>query len=105
MQLITRQQEKGDYHRHGGETGDHAAKTHNGRCWLHRVEDRVCWRYVTGRRQKNGRDQSLDSESEADDKTGVFKVSLEDWTFGLINGGGPEFLFKTLEGNIYIREK
>lgn len=38
------------------------------------------------------------------DKTGVFKVSLEEWTFGSINGGGPEFLFKTFEGNIYIRE-
>ena len=38
------------------------------------------------------------------DKTGVYKISLEDWTNGKINGGGPEILLKTLEGNIYIRK-
>ena len=36
--------------------------------------------------------------------TGIYKVSLEEWTNGKINGGGPEILFKTLEGNIYIRK-
>ena len=38
------------------------------------------------------------------DKTGIYKISLEDWTNGKINGGGPEILLKTLEGNIYIRK-
>jgi len=38
-------------------------------------------------------------------QTGLFKVSLEDWVRGKINGGGPELLFKTLEGNIYIRKQ
>lgn len=38
------------------------------------------------------------------DKTGVYKISLEDWTNGKINNGGPEILLKTLEGNIYIRK-
>jgi hypothetical protein len=38
------------------------------------------------------------------DETGLYKVSLEDWVQGTINGGGPEFLFKSLEGNITIRK-
>ena len=37
------------------------------------------------------------------DKSGAYKISLENWSNGKINGGGPEILFKTLEGNIYIR--
>jgi len=39
------------------------------------------------------------------DKTGVNKISLENWTNGKINGGGPEILIKALEGNIYIRKR
>ena len=37
-------------------------------------------------------------------QTGLYKISLEDWVHGKINGGGPEILLKTLEGNIYIRK-
>jgi hypothetical protein len=39
------------------------------------------------------------------DKSGIYKITLEEWTNGKINGGGPEILFKTLEGNIYIRKR
>jgi len=37
--------------------------------------------------------------------SGVYKVKVEKWVRGLINGGGgSEMTFKTLNGNIYIRE-
>lgn len=36
---------------------------------------------------------------------GVYKVSIEDWVFGKINGGGKEYIFKTMHGNVYIRKK
>lgn len=37
--------------------------------------------------------------------TGSTNISLDDWTYGKINNGGPEYLIKSLNGNIYIREK
>ncbi|UZR95772.1 hypothetical protein [Chondrinema litorale] len=33
------------------------------------------------------------------------KYSIDNWVFGEINGGGPEFLFKNMNGNIYIKKK
>ncbi len=36
---------------------------------------------------------------------GVYKVSIEDWVYGKINGGGKEYLFKTMQGDVYIRKK
>lgn len=36
---------------------------------------------------------------------GVYKVSLENWTIGNINGGGPEYLLKSLNGDILIKKK
>ncbi len=36
---------------------------------------------------------------------GVYKVSLEDWIYGDINGGGPEMTFKNFQGDIIIRSK
>jgi hypothetical protein len=39
------------------------------------------------------------------DKSGIYKITLEEWTNGKINGGGPDILLKTLEGNIYIRKR
>ncbi len=38
-------------------------------------------------------------------KTGSYKVFLEEWTYGVINKSGPEFLFKSYHGNIYIRSR
>lgn len=37
--------------------------------------------------------------------SGTYKVSVNNWIYGTINGGGPEYLFKSLQGNIYIRKK
>ncbi|MCA8829928.1 DUF4097 family beta strand repeat-containing protein [Hymenobacter pini] len=36
-------------------------------------------------------------------KDGLYRVAQDTWTYGKINGGGPEFMVKTLNGNIYIR--
>lgn len=35
----------------------------------------------------------------------VYKVSINNWINGRINGGGPEYMFKTLRGDIYIRKQ
>lgn len=40
-----------------------------------------------------------------DSDTGVYKVSVNNWIYGKINGGGPEYLFKSLRGDIYIRKQ
>ncbi|NQZ75954.1 MAG: DUF4097 family beta strand repeat protein [Ekhidna sp.] len=34
-----------------------------------------------------------------------YKVSINSWVFGEINGGGPEYTFKNMHGDIIIREK
>lgn len=34
-----------------------------------------------------------------------YRVSVNNWVIGEINGGGPEYLFKTLRGDIYIRRR
>ncbi|MFQ5629087.1 MAG: DUF4097 domain-containing protein [bacterium] len=34
-----------------------------------------------------------------------YRVTLDKDMYGTINGGGPEFQFRTLNGNIYIRKK
>lgn len=36
---------------------------------------------------------------------GVYKVNVDNWILGEINGGGPELLFKTLNGDVLIRKK
>lgn len=38
-------------------------------------------------------------------KQGVYKVNMENWTTGEVNGGGPEYLMKSLHGDILIRKK
>ena len=39
------------------------------------------------------------------DEDGVYKISIEEWTVGDVNGGGPEMLFKTYNGDVIIRKK
>jgi hypothetical protein len=36
---------------------------------------------------------------------GTYKVKMEQWVYGKINGGGPEMLFKTFNGDIKIHTK
>ena len=41
---------------------------------------------------------------ESGSKKGKYKVKTEGAVVGAVNGGGPEFKFTTLNGNIYIRK-
>lgn len=45
------------------------------------------------------------SASETSSSNGKYKVAVNKWVIGEVNGGGPEFLFKTLHGDISIRKK
>jgi len=40
-----------------------------------------------------------------DEKSGVYKVIIDEWKKGDINGGGPEFTLRNYNGDIYIRKK
>lgn len=37
-------------------------------------------------------------------QNGTYRVSQDSWTTGKINGGGAEFMLKTLNGDIYVRK-
>jgi hypothetical protein len=37
-------------------------------------------------------------------ESGMYRLSIEDWVYGKIGGGGPEMLMKNMNGNIYIRK-
>lgn len=49
----------------------------------------------------------MDKEADVEKtkRSNVYKVNVDKWTYGTINGGGPELLFKTLNGDIIIRRK
>ncbi|MEP7323836.1 MAG: DUF4097 family beta strand repeat-containing protein [Saprospiraceae bacterium] len=40
-----------------------------------------------------------------DSKSGVYKVVVNEWKTGNINGGGAEMTFKNYNGDIYVRKK
>jgi DUF4097 and DUF4098 domain-containing protein YvlB len=43
---------------------------------------------------------------QVEDKKGKgFRIVIDDWKKGDINGGGPEFTVKTQNGDIYLRKK
>lgn len=37
-------------------------------------------------------------------QTGAYRVSIEDWVYAKINGGGAQILMKNMNGNIYLRK-
>jgi len=37
-------------------------------------------------------------------QSGMYRVSIEDWVNGRINGGGPEVMMKSMQGSIYVRK-
>lgn len=43
------------------------------------------------------------SKDEKKSSSGVYKVTVDKWVTGTINGGGAELLFKTMNGDIMIR--
>ena len=49
---------------------------------------------------KRTRDASKDEKKST---SGVYKVTVDKWVTGTVNGGGPELLFKTMNGDIMIR--
>lgn len=44
-------------------------------------------------------------KEEKNSEEGVYKISIEEWVHGDINGGGPEMTFKNFQGDIIIRKK
>lgn len=34
----------------------------------------------------------------------MYKITIDDWVYGTINGGGPEVMMKTTNGNVYVRK-
>ncbi len=52
-------------------------------------------------------DMEIDRSPETKDVSsgkGQYKVTINKWVYGNVNGGGPEYLFKTLHGDISIRK-
>lgn len=52
-------------------------------------------------------DMAVDSNTPKTTRSaqnGTYRVSQDSWTSGKINGGGAEFMLKTLNGNIYVRK-
>lgn len=45
------------------------------------------------------------NQENIDVDSDVYRVSINNWITGQINGGGPEYMFKTLRGDIYIRKQ
>lgn len=45
------------------------------------------------------------TKSKKKGKDGVYRVKVDKWIIGAINGGGPEFLFKNFNGDIILRSK
>ncbi len=37
-------------------------------------------------------------------QSGLYRINIESWVYGKINGGGPELMMKNMNGNIYIRK-
>lgn len=51
-------------------------------------------------------DMTVDkSKPEVKSDDGEYKVSINSWVFGDINGGGPEYTFKNMNGDIIIRKQ
>lgn len=45
--------------------------------------------------------ENVKSSSQGDN----FRISINNWIYGSINEGGPEYLFKSMRGDIYIRKQ
>ena len=51
-------------------------------------------------------DMAIDrSKPEVKTDGDQYKVSLNSWVYGTINGGGPEYTFKSMQGDLIIRKK
>lgn len=34
----------------------------------------------------------------------MYKINIDDWVYGTINGGGPEIMMKTTNGSVYVKK-
>ena len=44
------------------------------------------------------------AKTEQTSEPGLYKIKKDDWVYGKINGGGPEMIFKSMHGDIYIKK-
>jgi len=52
-------------------------------------------------------DVAIEKQQPAPEKhndSHMYKISIENWVYGVINGGGPEIMMKTTNGNVYVRK-
>lgn len=49
-------------------------------------------------------EKSAPEITEKKDKPKMYQIKKENWIIGKINGGGPELMFKTMSGDIYIKK-
>ena len=42
---------------------------------------------------------------QQDSKSGTYKLKIDEWKKGDVNGGGAEIAMKNYNGDIYIRKK
>ena len=49
--------------------------------------------------------QKASPVAKSESKTGIYKVTLDDWVKAEVNGGGPEISVQTYNGDIYLRKK
>jgi hypothetical protein len=52
-------------------------------------------------------DVAIEKGQTATEKTGedhMYKIAIEDWVYGSVNGGGPEVMMKTTNGSVYVRK-
>ncbi len=50
-------------------------------------------------------DMAVSQPKPEKSSSGNYKVTINSWVYGSINGGGAEFTFKNMNGDIYIRSK
>jgi hypothetical protein len=43
-------------------------------------------------------------QASRSNQSGMYRVTIEDWVYGKINGGGPEVMMKSMNGSIYVRK-
>ena len=49
--------------------------------------------------------QPIKTKKADEEEEGQFRIRFDKTIYGAINGGGPEFSFKTFNGDIYLRKK
>ena len=54
---------------------------------------------------KAGDVERLKSKPETKKGSNEYRVSINSWVTGAINGGGPDYTFKNMSGDILIRKK